>query len=277
MKRWCFIAGLTAVAALPSMPGSAVAQELSIQPRATLGYQYYKFDGDDGDSGQLGNFDIETDYLLGGLGVTAQYGRFFVDLYGQTNLTEGEDFVQNADGTQDFDIDATIDRYEVNLALGYAIIPTVSVIGGLKYARTDIQSALVSDDAALSIILGDNSSFDVDVEYVGPFFGAAYALPVQDFGSLVVSGSLTYLFGETTVDSQVGGVVVVDNQNIKGESIGSNVGVAWSGGLGLLSSNLAKVGYSVGLDYSQYQFEDDGVDEFAEKTIRGKFDLKYRF
>lgn len=271
MKRFCFAVGIVAlVSSLPIM-GQVIAQGLSIQPRATIGYQYYDFDGEeDGVGNQIGDFDYKTDYLLGGLGLTAQYNRFFADLYGQTNLTEATDDVDNLAGVDGVDSAAEIDRYELNLALGYAIIPTVTVSGGVKYARTKIDTDLSGVG-----VVDDVSTFDIDMEYVGPFFGAAYALPVADLGSAVLSGSIAYLFGEAKADLLLNGNEA--NANVKGESIGSNIGVAWVGGLGPLSSALSGVGYSLGVDYSVYQFRDDGVDEYKEQTVRGRFDLKYRF
>jgi len=271
MKRCRITVGITALTLFLSIDTSVFAQGLSIQPRATIGYQYYEFDGEENGVGNaLGDFDYETDYLFGGLGLTGQYNRFFVDLYGQTNLSDANDNVDNLAGTQGVDSAADIERYELNLALGYAIIPSVTVSGGVKYARTTIDT-----DLSGVAVIDNDSTFDIDVEYVGPFFGAAYALPVRDLGSAVLSGSVAYLFGETEADLVLNGNAF--EADVKGESIGANIGLAWAGGLGPLSSALSGVGYSFGIDYSAYEFRDDGVDEFKEKTVRGRFDLKYRF
>lgn len=271
MKRCRVYVGIVALAIFPSVIGPVSAQGLTIQPRATIGYQYYEFDGEeDGVGNQIGDFDFKTDYLLGGLGLTAQSGRFFADLYGQTNLSEANDNVNDLAGLGGVDSDAEIDRYEINLALGFAITPTISVSGGVKYARTKIDSDLSGDG-----VDDDNSIFDIDVEYVGPFFGAAYALPVADLGSVVLSGSIAYLFGDAEADLVLNGVAL--EADVKGQSIGSNIGAAWVGNFGPLAPALSGLGYSLGVDYSIYEFEDNGVDEYQEQTVRGKFDLKYRF
>ena len=270
MNYWRFVFGLFATASLLLIALPVTAQGLSIQPRATIGYEYYDFDGeDDGTSNQLGDFNFKSDYLIGGLGLTVQTGRFFADLYGQKNLSDAEFVDNDFVGVAGLDLDEEAERFNVNLALGYAITPSISVIGGVKYASNDIEGDFFQDNVA------NGGFFDVEVEYVGPYFGGAYALPIADAGFVVLSGSVTYLFGETKVDAENNGVV--ENVTIKGESIGSNLGVAWSGNLGPLASALSRLGYSIGVDYSAYEFSDDGVDEFSEKTVRGKFDLKVRF
>lgn len=274
MKRCRFNVGIIALTLFFSINSSVSAQGLSIQPRATIGYQYYEFDGEeDGVGNAIGDIDYKTDYLLGGLGATVQYNRFFADFYGQTNLSDANDNVDDLSGIDGLDSAAEIDRYELNLALGYAIIPKLTVSGGVKYARTKIDSDL--SGAIDGVAVEDGSTLDLDVEYVGPFFGAAFALPVADLGSAVFSGSVAYLFGNAEADLLLNGdASAVD---VNGESIGANIGLAWAGGLGPLSSALSGVGYSFGIDYSAYEFKDDGVDEFKEKTVRGRFDLKYRF
>lgn len=251
--------------------GGALAQELIIQPRVSIGYQSYSFDiaGDD-------SLDVETDYILGGLGLSVQRGRFFVDLYGQTNLTEAEDDEENFADVTGIDRSTEVDRYELNATLGYAVTPNISVFGGVKYASNDIKSDFDSDDAVINAALGD-SFFDVDVEYLGPFLGASYALPIADVGALALSASGAYLSGDTTADAEIAGQVIADDVDIDGTAIGFNFGVAWIGSLAPLSPSLAKLGYTVGLDYSEYDFEDDDSDEFSEETLRFKVDMKYNF
>lgn len=271
MRRYCLAASIVFLPFLPLVSKPASSQGLSIQPRATIGYQYYEFDGEeDGVGNQIGDIDYQTDYLLGGVGLSVQYNRFFADLYGQTNLSNAEDNVDNIADTQGVDSSAEIDRYELNLALGYAIIPSVSVSGGVKYARTKIDSVLSGD-----AVIVDGSFLDIDMEYIGPYLGAAYAIPVADVGSAVLSGSIAYLFGEAEANLELnGGAFSVD---VEGESVGSNIGAAWSGTLAPISSALSAVGYTVGVDYSVYQFRDNSVDEYKEQTVRGRFDIRYRF
>lgn len=257
---------------MPLFAGGAIAQELIFQPRVSLGYQAYDFTLDGGDVDDL---EVETDYILGGLGLTVQRGRFFVDLYGQTNLTEAEDDVEDFGGIDDIDLSSEVDRYELNATLGYAITPNISAFGGLKYASNEIKSDFESDDAAIDDLL-DGSFFDVDVEYFGPFAGASYALPIADVGALALSASVAYLNGETKFETQI-----VDNaaeQDVDGNAIGFNFGAAWIGSLAPLSPSLAKLGYTVGLDYSEYDFEDDDdLNDFSEETLRFKVDVKYNF
>jgi len=255
---------------VPLSTSGVVAQELIFQPRASLGYQSYSFDiaGDDA-------LDIETDYLLGGLGLSVQWGRFFADFYGQTNLTDAEDNEADFADVAGIDRSSEVDRFELNATLGYAITPSISTFGGVKYASNEIDSDFDSDDALLDAALGD-SFFNVDVEYIGPFAGASYALPIADAGAFALSGSIAYLIGDTSIEAEVNGDA--DNVDVDGTAFGFNVGAAWIGGLGGLSPSLANLGYTIGVDYSEYDFEnDDGGDEFSEETLRVKVDLKYNF
>lgn len=249
-------------ATLPFLVTNVVAQELVVQPRVSLGYQTYDFNIEGND-----DFDIETDYILGGLGLSVQRGRFFVDLYGQTNLTDAEDDVDNFLGLAGVRRESEVDRYELNATLGYAVTPQISTFGGLKYASNDINSDIIG--------IGD-SFLDIDVEYIGPFIGASYALPVEGFGALALSASGAYLWGDTQLESQLDGEVFA-NLDIDGNAIGFNFGAAWIGSLAPLAPTLANLGYTIGIDYSQYDFEDDGNDEFSEETLRTKVDIKYNF
>ena len=150
-------------ATLPFLVTNVVAQDLVIQPRVSLGYQTYDFNIEGND-----DFDIETDYILGGLGLSVQRGRFFVDLYGQTNLTDAEDDVDNFGGLAGVNRDSEVDRYELNATLGYAVTNQISTFGGLKYASNEVKSDINSNDPVVDAGLGD-SFFDIDVEYIGSF------------------------------------------------------------------------------------------------------------
>ena len=256
-------------ATLPFLVTSVVAQELVIQPRVSLGYQTYDFNIEGND-----DFDIETDYILGGLGLSVQRGRFFVDLYGQTNLTEADDDVDNFLGLAGVNRESEVDRYELNATLGYAVTPQISAFGGLKYASNDVKTDINSDDPDINALLG-NSFVDIDVEYIGPFIGASYALPIEGFGALALSASGAYLWGEADLDSQVvDDVIAVD---VDGNALGFNFGAAWIGSFAPLAPTLANLGYTIGIDYSQYDFDDGNTDEFSEETLRTKVDIKYNF
>jgi hypothetical protein len=262
-------------ASATTLGGIAQAQELSIQPRVSLGYQSYSFELSDQDN-ELFNSDVS--YLFGGLGVSAQVGRFFVDLYGQTNLTEAEDdsdFLGVATRTD------KVDRYEVNLTAGYAITSQFSAFTGVKYANTKINEDIEDDATGGDLLDADNK---LEMDYYGPFLGASYAIPVQPlYGSIVLNGSVAYLFGNVALDS-----TIVDNVNAvvteivadnDGEAVGANIGIAWAAGFGSLLPGLEPLSYTVGVDYSTYTFEEDGSsgDLFEEETLRGRVDLKYRF
>lgn len=265
MKQGRFIATVLAATVSPLMMGHAVAQELSFQPRVSIGYQSYDFDIDDE------AFDFEGGYLLGGLGLTVQRGRFFFDLYGQTSLTEPEDDVDDVlIAGANTDRQSKADRNEINATLGYAITQGISLFGGLKYAKTEIDSDFVD-------VNNDQISVDIEIDYFGPFLGASYAIPIADIGALAVSGSVAYLDGKTNIAIESDVLGLDEDDDTDGTSIGANLGAAWIGSLAPLSPNFANLGYTAGLDYSYYNFEDDGDDQFEEETLRFKVDLKYSF
>ena len=128
---------------------------LSFTPRASIGYLSYNAD-------QLGT-DFNFDYIFGGLGLSAQYGRFFVDLYGQTDLKEFDEEDNNADFGDG--------RKELNLTAGYGVTSNITLFGGYKYADTDF----------------------IDLQYGGPFLGASFSIPVFELGAIGLNGAVAYL------------------------------------------------------------------------------------
>lgn len=257
MTQWRRVGGILAVAAFPVMASSVFAADFTVQPRVSTGYQSYEFDIDVDDA------FVDVDYFFGGLGVTGQVGKFFIDLYGQTNLTDAEDDVGTSNAAVDREV--SVDRNELNLTAGYQVISKLTIFGGLKYAKNEIENNF-----------SNGNSVDIDNEYFGPFAGAAFTQLVGNIGAISLSGSSAYLDGETTIGAEIGGINLADAE-FDGTSIGYNLGVTWTGTLGPLQPSLSGLGYAVGLDYSKYVFEDDGDDQFDEKTLRARFDLKYRF
>jgi len=248
-----------------------LASELELRPRVAIGYQSYRLEVDSN------NRDYEAEYLFGGLGLSARHERFYVDFYGQTNLTEAEDeFQSSSDSIAKFE--SEIDRTEFNATLGYAMTPLVSAFGGFKSATIDIESDVVDID--------DDDGFTVtgiqkeDITYYGPFLGASGSLPVASLnGSIGIHGTVSYLFGDldtvNIIESELGSSIVIDA--FTGQGLGGNVGLAWSGHLGGLASGLDRVGYTLGVDYSLLDFRSGGDTLYDEETIRTRAELSYRF
>lgn len=244
------VAGSLTLAACVMSAYSASAIEFSLQPRVSIGEQYYEYEAE-GES----DVNSEVNYVFGGLGLTAQIGKFFVDVYGQTNLTEGEDDDPNAGSGRE----TAVSRREVNVTAGFVFARYVTAFGGLKYARNESENDFES-----------GTTIDLETDYFGPFAGLALNFPISNVGAISLNGSLAYLDGEETIDnSNLADDVVND-----GKALGYAVGLGWSGRFGPSVSGL---GYGIGLDYSAYDFEEDGEDEFKEQTIRLRADLKYRF
>lgn len=267
MKRSGFFTGLIAPVASILLAPCAMAADITFQPRVSTGYQIYNYDS-------LGNsFDFTDGYVFAGAGLTAQIDRFFADIYGQTNLTKATD-LSGEDDRAFLAQNSEVDRYELNGSVGYAVLPYLSLLGGIKFAVTQFDAEIVDNRA--------NGNQDETALYVGPYLGASAALPVGQVGSFALSGSLAFLFGDVDTESVIDrrdendNVIntTVQKANEKGTSLGANVGLAW---IGNLNGTLPGLGYTLGVDYSAYKFEDGGDDLIRERTGRIRLDLKYRF
>lgn len=258
MKHSRMTSGLLMAASVPVFASSALAAEFEIQPRASIGYQYWEYNRDSATS----DINTEADYIFGGLGVTGQFGQFFVDLYGQTNLTEGDGDDPNAGSGRETDVN----RRELNVTGGYAFNRYITAFGGLKYAEIEIENEFNS-----------GTTIDVDTSYFGPFAGVSLSYPVSGIGAVSLSGSLAFLDGEEEIDNSG----IVGSSENDGTSIGYSLGLTWSGNFSPLTASLPGLGYGAGLDYSSYKFESDGdgIDDvdYDEKTFRARVDLRYRF
>lgn len=154
MKYYAGITGFFVGSVMFFLPQAAILAETSITPRVSTGYLYY-------DADQLG-VEVSFSYLFGGLGLTYQNNRFFVDLYGQSDLVELAD---------DDDVELGDGRKELNLTAGFGVASNITVFGGFKYAKTDF----------------------IDLDYAGPFIGTSYSLPLFDTGVLSFNTAISYL------------------------------------------------------------------------------------
>jgi len=107
MKHSRMMGGLLIATFVPVFASSALAAEFEVQPRASIGYQYWEYNRDSATS----DINTEADYVFGGLGVTGQINQFFLDLYGQTNLTKGDGDDPNVGSGRETDVS----RRELNL------------------------------------------------------------------------------------------------------------------------------------------------------------------
>jgi hypothetical protein len=132
----------------------------------------------------------------------------------------------------------------------------------------------------------------IEFSYNGGFIGATYSIPFESVGgSLSFQSSLAQLKGDFGFRF-VGNVFKVTNAlqlapldpaffsgSTPGKSLGVNIGISWTQGLGNLSPRLDRASYTFGIDRSQYDFDADQANtaNFKERNTRLRLDLRYRF
>lgn len=250
--------------------------------------------------------EVGDSLLFAEIGVSVFLGNFFVDLSLQ-KTDEGEDDVSqrafsgatiNADESVaffglDLDSQRTMDREDFSLSIGYALTDNFGVFAGYKRNNTqfddDIRSgrailavAAVGESGGGTLVTDVTGSSSSEFEQDGLFFGATYVLPFESEGWL--NGALSFDLGvaflsgdlaikeQTTVSSEDLDIseASVSSQNAKGDAVGINLGVAWSGPL------TDKLSYAVGVDGYQYDYEgDSGSSDFQDTLLRFSVGVSY--
>jgi hypothetical protein len=257
-------------------------------------------------------FSIRDHLPYAGAGLTVSSGRLFVDVSGQWSKT-GHDTGFNAQGNQ-FDVccgydgvgqhnhylDNRFGRQELNAAVGWALSSNFSIYAGYKDATLNItqrRSPFLIPLPHNGDVLQVGSSL-MDFSYHGFFLGTTYSLPLRSWGTLSVQASIARLdarfqqhfeglvFIYTTVTTNAGTFVgppilldpSLEDSTVRGSSTGLNVGISWTGNVGVSSNPVRGLTYTIGLDQSQYKFHGAAPDaDFEEKNTRFRLELRYRF
>ena len=295
------------------LPPQASAEDVSWRIRGTAGIQQYELDFTDvvripADPIAAGTtalfrdgFEVDDRLTFGGIGVTAGFGKFLIDISAQKTM-EGND-----NGTQfigGFDTGgagvghsytAEFDRQEINLNVAYGLSDTVTLFLGYKDAEADLTINLRPgiDDELFFLNVGDIfwvGNRATEFSYDGFQFGAAFATPIRN-GALSLQAAVVMLDGEfkerfnggfLRVTSIVPEVAEPDDFpglrsfDVTGDALGFNLGIAWTG---RFSQKLPRLTYVLGLDHSIYEFDADQTftGNFEEKNTRLRFDLRYEF
>ena len=294
---------------------TVVAAEVNWQLRGTLGLQQYELRFADivipSDPPIPGaeitfrdGFEVEDQQTFGGVGLTASFGRFSIDLSGQRSGT-GKDTGQQFQGNQQLQnnpfgipvdlgvnhsLNSSFDREELNLNFGYGITNNITLFAGYKDAESTIRNTLAPIGEIGFFALTFEGDRIADFSYDGWQAGAATAIPVDKLnGTFSVQAAVVFLNGDFVerfegqnfVATPAGPVevdpsLIVGGATVSGDSVGVNVGVAWTG---RFSKDLPKLLYTIGFDHSRYEFETDqtAFGDFEEKNTRLRFDLRYRF
>lgn len=288
-------------------PQLSNAVDFKVEPRLNVGALYYEFEQEPltiRDSGVFnGNFATSETKISGfsmndvmpiiNGGVTLFVDRFFVDIYGQKafsgeDSTTTETTFTNANSTNHFPLDAEWDRYEYAISFGTGITENIAVFGGYRQATTEFEFTINTPDDPDFISAYDKDEF----EQKGFFVGGVFATPIggaEPFsGVLTINLAAAFLDGElknkeATATRNTG--EVVDNSppggggflaggDLKGDTVGLNVGVSWKGKL--LIKGLS---YIIGLDGYRYDYNsgNPSAPDFSETSVRLAVGTSYRF
>lgn len=248
-------------------------------------------------------------FLGGGLGIYLE--GFFLDLSGKKflngsdnasfSLAQFEESDVNFRGWDTFQSlqyqnDVDIDRSEYAVSVGYNILEGLSIFGGWKWADTELEYlsdgtyglVINPDEAGATTILEANvkDNGKRKFQFNGPFLGLAYGIPVLEAGGLSLKFGVAKLEGELTNRSTVKLTNIRANDiplagteefplgnDVKGDSIGWNVGIAWNG-----TTPVEGLGYTVGVDAYQYKFEAKDFDQDVnERLISFNLGANYAF
>ena len=76
------------------------------------------------------------------------------------------------------------------------------------------------------------------------------------------------------VDPRVIGLTTTEPS--RGNSTGLNLGLSWTGSFNWISPKLSKLSYTLGVDRSEYSFEERSrTNDFSETVTRIRLDLRY--
>jgi hypothetical protein len=301
---------VTAAIGFLAAAGTAYAEQLVIQPRVSAGTQDYSLTFTDVITPSGNGFNFRDGFTIKdrigytGAGLTVSGGRFFADLSYQRSRTgesQGDIFQSSATGSgftnslgHDHLFDARFDRKEQSGSFGWGVTENLSLLLGYKKATLDMNQARTPSFSPPPIS-GDVlqiGNYIMDFSYHGFFVGASYSLPVSDKGVFSFQSSVARLNaefkqrfeGSVFIFNSLTSLVLLNpafiTSSVRGKSSGLNLGVSWTGNFGGAAGSWRRnLGYTVGIDESQYQFDADAVadGDFNEKNTRVRFDLRYSF
>lgn len=317
---------------------TANAADLSFQPRLEAGVMYYSFESEAVSITQAsdpvafnapGNFTQQA-FKYGdnlpfiGVGGTFYLNRFFLDLSGQYAF-DGKDRETISYSSFGYSYNdeltyfghyvaqpthnASFERRDMAVSLGYAFTRQFSLFVGYKKAKTEFTTLFegpmnavyddVDPDRDFSsgiLIWGED---DYSFEYEGPFVGAIYGWDFSQGriikGMLTANLALAHLEGEVVLNQQRGymRLIWLDDQQFsesitlslenggmanrydsKGSTLGFTIGVGWRG-----LTALEGLSYFIGISGYRYEFDADNDEQsdINETAVVYKGGLCYTF
>lgn len=231
------ISALSGLGLLVSATGHAA--ELKVTPNAFVSYRDFEY--------SVGNGGIDNNLYSLGIGLTATYGRFYLDLSGEKNPTSGKEPTQSST--------AYFEREDAAVSLGYGVNESISVFAGYKYGETRI----VSPPSAMTI------GSQVRLQGRGLFIGAGAGWAVN--ATNLVSFSAAYAMMRAEYEDSA------FDSNTRGDASGTSLGIRWKG---LLSKQLS---YDVSLIRHDYYYEsfDLLLLDISEQILSLRLGLAYQW
>lgn len=213
------------------------ADSINFMPNLFASYRDFTY--------STGNTDVGANLYSVGVGLTATYRRFYMDISYETNPSSGKEHQEN--NTVYFE------RRDVATSVGYAVNDSISIFGGYKYGQT----RLVSPPSAIA------AGTEVSLEGRGFYIGAGAGWQIEHWGFLSFSAAYANLkanYEDLTFLSE------------EGNASGTSLSIKWKGSL---SENLS---YDVSLIRHDYYYEDfETIDNISEQILSWRAGLAYRF
>jgi len=245
---------------------AASAEEFSwgdavFQPRVYVGYADYELKSGNFtkilENGEIlerpvfidaKNTKLQFSGPIFGIGATVASGAFFGDLYYQSTPNEEADSGYDDDlGNNIGAVNAQHDDWAISL--GYMITEQWSIFAGYKSGNTEWDQTVSKINIVNSATITEqwNGTFEQD----GPFLGISYSLPIEP-GVLTFRAAYAYLDGTFERNTYIVGRGLDDNVKLDGNSNAYSLGLSWTQPL---TENL---GFSIGANYQNYDFDLSG-------------------
>lgn len=313
----------------------AGAVDFSFQPRLEAGLMQYSFESgpismtfpselvesNSGFNFTQQAYEYDDHLLVLGAGGTLFLGPFFIDFSGQfanegkSSATVSYSGFYTDDQSDSYFLgadplyEASFDRTDVAVALGYSFSRFFSLFAGYKMSKTKFDTTYEGRLSSVAHYSSGTGVFDsiggriwgdvaFDFEYQGPFVGAIQGWDfTNDFfipGVLTGNLALAYLDGEVVVEQRNTGYTIdwVDGYEIPeiesnfengsisnrldtvGDALGITLGISWRG-----STSVDGLSYSLIVSGYRYEFEaeDNAYSDINETAVVYKAGLSYAF
>lgn len=251
---------------------SSVAQVL-YQPRVLLGVQDYELSVESDSANVIGSrivasetfgdsnegSSISDTIIVGGFGISAIYGTYFVDAYIQESLTGEYDDADNFTIRNDLLLpddlvnptiitDGDLDRRDIALSVGKAFENGLAVSIGYKTGTSQFSQSAIFGSIPFNT--------DYEFETQGPFVGLAYGVSIGE-GTLGVNIAFADLSAEYNFSNEFFERTInpIEDLNgvIEGDATGTTFGINWKAPFPI--GDIEGLGYAISLDAYDYNID----------------------